>query len=129
MKQLVLIVGTFYGMLSIVLGAFGAHLFKQILSQAKLESFEVGVRYMMYSALLLLIIGFFMDFNTGIEKSAARLIMVGTFMFSVSIFLLAFSEKYNLPTSFLGPITPAGGFLMIIGWGMILYYFIRYFKA
>ena len=128
MKQLVLIVGSVYAFSSIVLGAFGAHAFKKMLSVEKLQSFEVGVRYMMYSALALLILGFLLDFTTGIEKNAARLIMVGTFMFSVSIYLLAFSEKFNLPTSVLGPITPAGGMLMLIGWAMLIYYFIRLYK-
>lgn len=128
MKQLVLIVGAFYGMLSIILGAFGAHAFKDILSVEKLASFEVGVRYMMYSALTLLILGFFLDFTTGIEKNAARLIMVGSFMFSVSIYFLAFSEKINVPSKVLGPITPVGGTLMLVGWGMLLYYFIRMYK-
>lgn len=128
MKQLVLIVGAFYGMLSIILGAFGAHAFKDMISVEKLASFEVGVRYMMYSALTLLILGFFLDFTTGIEKNAARLIMVGSFMFSMSIYLLAFSEKINVPSKILGPITPVGGTLMLVGWGMLLYYFIRMYK-
>ena len=128
MKQLVLIVGAFYGMLSIVLGAFGAHAFKDMISMEKLASFEVGVRYMMYSALTLLILGFFLDFTTGIEKNAARLIMVGSFMFSGSIYFLAFSEKINVPSKVLGPITPVGGTLMLVGWGMLLYYFIRMYK-
>lgn len=128
MKQLVLIVGSVYAFLSIVLGAFGAHAFKKILSVEKLESFEVGVRYMMYSALALLILGFILDFTTGIEKNAARLIMIGSLMFSGSIFFLAFSEKVNMPTSILGPITPIGGTLMLIGWGMLIYYFIRMYK-
>lgn len=128
MKQLVLIVGACYGFFSIILGAFGAHAFKKILSTEKLQSFEVGVRYMMYSAITLLVLGYILDFTTGIEKNAARLIMVGTFMFSVSIYLLAFSEKINIPTKFLGPITPAGGALMIVGWGMLIYYFLRFYK-
>ncbi|MDG4950875.1 DUF423 domain-containing protein [Weeksellaceae bacterium KMM 9724] len=128
MKQLVLIVGAFYGMLSIILGAFGAHAFKDMISVEKLASFEVGVRYMMYSALTLLILGFFLDFTTGIEKNAARLIMVGSFMFSASIYFLAFSEKINVPSKVLGPITPVGGTLMLVGWGMLLYYFIRMYK-
>lgn len=128
MKQLVLIVGSVYAFLSIMLGAFGAHAFKKMISVEKLQSFEVGVRYMMYSALALLILGFLLDFTTGIEKNAARLIMVGTFMFSVSIFFLAFSERMNIPTKVLGPITPAGGMLMLIGWAMLIYYFIRMYK-
>ena len=44
MKQIVLVIGGIYGMLSIILGAFGAHAFKNLLTPDKLDSFEVGVR-------------------------------------------------------------------------------------
>ena len=127
MKQLVFIAASAYGLISIILGAFGAHALKKILSVEKLASFEVGVRYMMYSALALLVIGYILDFSTSIEKNAARLIMVGTFMFSFSIFFLALSEKMNVPTKILGPITPVGGFLLIVGWALLLFYFIRFY--
>ncbi|MCK0204201.1 DUF423 domain-containing protein [Ornithobacterium rhinotracheale] len=125
MKQITLIVGAAYGMASIILGAFGAHAFKKILSVEKLMSFEVGVRYMMYHALLLLILGFYLNFKTSIENYAAILIMIGCFFFSVSIYILAFSEKISVPTSVLGPITPIGGILMILGWGILLFHFIK----
>lgn len=128
MKQLVLIVGASYALISIILGAFGAHAFRKIISFEKLQSFEVGVRYMMYSALALLILGFFLNFTSDLEKNAVRLIMIGTFIFSMSIYILAFSEKINVPSKILGPITPVGGFLMITGWAMLLYYFLRYYK-
>lgn len=129
MKQLVLIVGSVYGFLSIILGALGSHALKKILSPDKLHSFDIGVKYMMYHAIVLLVLGFFMDFSTGIEKNVARLLMLGTFLFSVSIYFLAFSEKITLPTKFIGPITPVGGMLMIVGWGLLIVYFIKYFKA
>uniref|UniRef100_UPI00262EECF9 DUF423 domain-containing protein n=1 Tax=uncultured Chryseobacterium sp. TaxID=259322 RepID=UPI00262EECF9 len=55
MKTITLIFGAVYGMLSVILGAFGAHAFKKILSVERLESFETGVRYQMYAAFFLLI--------------------------------------------------------------------------
>lgn len=45
MKQFVLVVAAIYGMLSVILGALGAHAFKKILSPEKLISFDTGVRY------------------------------------------------------------------------------------
>lgn len=125
MKQITLIVGSAYDMCSIILGAFGAHAFKKILSAEKLLSFEVGVRYMMYHALLLLILGFFLHFETNLEKNAVRFLMIGCFFFSISIYILAFSEQFAVPTKILGPITPIGGMLMILGWGMLLIHFIK----
>ncbi|MGI9526925.1 MAG: DUF423 domain-containing protein [Weeksellaceae bacterium] len=129
MKQFTLIVGALYGMLSIILGAFGAHAFKKLISVEKLESFEVGVRYMMYHAIVLLVLGFFLNFETGIERNASRFMIIGTFLFSVSIYVLAFSERVNLPTKFIGPVTPIGGLLMIIGWALLLVYFFKNFKG
>ncbi len=57
MKTFTLVIGAVYGLLSVILGAFGAHALKKILSVEKLTSFETGVRYQMYSALFLLIVG------------------------------------------------------------------------
>lgn len=125
MKNWVWIVGAIYGTTSVILGAFGAHAFKKILSADKLASFDVGVKYMMYSALALLVLGAILDFESSLAKNAARLIMVGSALFSVSIYFLSFSEKFNLPTKVLGPITPIGGSLMIVGWILLVIYFIK----
>lgn len=125
MKQIVLVIGGIYGMLSIILGAFGAHAFKNLLTTDKLDSFEVGVRYQMYHAIVLLVIGLFLNFETSIEKWIAWSIIIGTFLFSVSIYLLAFSEYWNMNLKFLGPITPLGGLFMIIGWALLIISFVK----
>lgn len=125
MKQIVLIVGGVYGILAIILGAFGAHAFKSLLTADKLESFEVGVRYQMYHAILLLVLGFFLNFENSIEKWSAWNLIFGTFLFSFSIYFLAFSKYWNLNLKFLGPITPLGGLLMIIGWALLIFSFVK----
>ena len=56
MEKKILILGLILGILSIILGAFGAHAFKKVLSQESLDSFETAVRYQMYHALFLLLI-------------------------------------------------------------------------
>ena len=125
MKNIVLTVAAFYGLMAVVLGAFGAHAFKKILSVEKLASFEVGVRYQMYHAIALLAIGLFFNFSNGMERSAAWLLMIGTFVFSVSIYFLSFSEYWGANLKFLGPITPLGGLMMVIGWGILVFYFAK----
>ncbi|MGM5630168.1 DUF423 domain-containing protein [Apibacter raozihei] len=125
MKNIVLIFGAIYGMTSVILGAFGAHAFKKILSPDRIASFETGVKYQMYHALALLLIGFSLSFTTGLEKCAGWGMIVGTFLFSVSIYFLSFSEYWNVNLKFLGPITPLGGLFMIVGWGCLLFYFIK----
>lgn len=125
MKNIVLTIAAFYGLTSVILGAFGAHAFKKFLPVDKLASFEVGVRYQMYHAIVLLAIGLFFQFNNGMERTAAWMLIVGTFVFSVSIYLLSFADHWGANLKFLGPITPLGGLFMIIGWGILVYYFAK----
>lgn len=124
MNTLTLTFGASFGILAIILGAFGAHAFKKIITTEKLTSFEVGVRYQMYSALALLMIGFNGDFNLYSHRLAVYGIIVGTLLFSFSIYLLSFTEYWKVNLRFLGPITPLGGLLMIIGWASLLISFL-----
>ena len=126
MKNLTLIIGAIYGLTSVILGAMGSHAFKKILSAEKLQSFETGIKYQMYHALLLIILGFFLKFETQQEKTMSWLFILGTFLFSVSIYFLSFQEVLGKNLKFLGPITPLGGVLMISGWAMLLYFFIKF---
>jgi len=116
MRELVIITAGIFGASGIVLGAFGAHAFKKILSEDKLSSFEVGVRYQMYAALALLVIGFNLTFELSSEKTAYYGITIGTILFSGSIYFLSFADYWKKNLKFLGPITPLGGLLMIVGW-------------
>lgn len=125
MKNLTLIIGAVYGLVSVILGAFGAHALKKVLSVEKLQSFEIGVKYQMYSALFLLIVGYILKFETPSEKWISILMIAGTFLFSMTIYLLAFSEVAAIPTKIIGPITPLGGLLMIISWAMLIFYFVK----
>ncbi len=124
MQNVVIITAALFGSLAIILGAFGAHAFKKILSAEKLESFEVGVRYQMYAALTLLILGFNFRFELQSERVAFYLITLGTILFSVSIYFLSFAEYWKKNLKFLGPITPLGGLLMIAGWVAIIIRFL-----
>ncbi|UQB67436.1 DUF423 domain-containing protein [Epilithonimonas zeae] len=125
MKNFTLIIGGIYGLLSVILGAFGAHAFKKILSVERLESFETGVRYQIYAAFFLLIVGYILKFETSSEKWISILMIAGAFLFSVSIYFLSFQDYWGLNLKFLGPITPLGGLFMIISWGMLIWYFAK----
>ena len=125
MKNFTLIIGGIYGLLSVILGAFGAHAFKKILSVERLESFETGVRYQIYAAFFLLIVGYILKFETSSEKWISILMIAGAFLFSVSIYFLSFQDYWGINLKFLGPITPIGGLFMIISWGMLIWYFAK----
>ncbi|MCH2196957.1 DUF423 domain-containing protein [Kordia sp.] len=116
MEKYVLLIATLYGALGIIFGAFGAHALKKIFSEELLKSFETGVKYQMYHAIVLLFIGFQLPFTQTIEKSAAWSLIAGTFLFSFSIYGLCMSSAKGKKLKFLGPITPLGGLLLVIGW-------------
>lgn len=125
MKQFVLVAAGIYGILSVILGAFGAHAFKEILLPEKLVSFETGVRYQMYHAIILLVIGLTLSFSSPLERWAAICFIIGVIFFSFSIYFLTFAEHWNLNLRFLGPITPIGGLFLIAGWGLLIIFFIK----
>lgn len=125
MKTFTLVFGAVYGMLSIILGAFGAHALKKILSVEQLVSFETGVRYQMYAAFFLLIVGYILKFETSSDKWIPIFMILGTILFSFSIYFLTLQDYLGANLKFLGPITPLGGLLMIVSWGMLILYFIK----
>lgn len=116
------ITGLLFGILAIIFGAFGAHALKKVLSEQKLASFETGVRYQFYTAFFLLIlgVGFDRSLNSNLLVSSYYLVTIGTVLFSSSIFLLALADHLKRNFKFLGPITPLGGLLMVLGWVCLL---------
>ncbi len=111
----------------IILGAFGAHGLKKVLFDfpEKISSFETGVRYQMYSGFTFLVIGLNSDKFTFSLKTPFVLWVLGTVFFSFSIYFLALQPVLGVSLKFLGPITPIGGLLLILGWVNLL---IKYLK-
>jgi uncharacterized membrane protein YgdD (TMEM256/DUF423 family) len=118
MNRTIVFTGTILLMISIVLGAFGAHALKEVLKEEQLISFETGVRYQMIHGLGLLIIGLNADRHGFKLKAVYRLVLLGVLLFSVSIYFLALQDVLDVKLKFLGPITPLGGLLMIVGWSV-----------
>tara|TARA_R110000765_G_scaffold346779_1_gene436922 strand:+ start:2030 stop:2416 length:387 start_codon:yes stop_codon:yes gene_type:complete len=119
------LVGALLGMLAVIFGAFGAHLLKKIFSVDQLSSFETGVKYQMYHALLILMLSFNLNLESSLEKSMLFCFMIGTFLFSFSIYGLCISAAKGKKFKILGPITPLGGLFLVIGWGLLIYHFIK----
>jgi len=113
-----------YGLLAVVFGAFGAHALKKTFTDEQLKNFETGVKYQMYHALVLLLLGFNFGFTTTLEIYMAYAFIIGTFLFSFSIYGLCISASKGKKIRILGPITPLGGLLLVIGWGLLLFSFL-----
>lgn len=116
-QHIIIATGAFFGMLSVIFGAFGAHALKKILSTDQLHSFEVGVKYQMYHAIVLLGLGV-----SGYSISAAIYwcFTIGIVLFSFSIYGLVLSDAKGKKLRFLGPITPIGGLFLVVGWLLLL---------
>ncbi len=91
MDKKILLAAAFLGLTAIILGAFGAHALKKVLSIEQLQSFEVGVRYQMYHALFLFFIGTFAFLN---EKERLIIFLVNNF-WGIVFFRIYLSISYK----------------------------------
>ena len=107
------IIGGFFALLSVVLGAIAAHKLKDSLNEESLKSFETGVKYMMYHGLAMIIVS---NSNSQGKNNLLIIFSLGIVLFSFSIFLLSTQSLTKINFSFLGPVTPIGGLTLIIGW-------------
>jgi len=116
-------VGAFIASISIMMGAFGAHLLKDKLSEKSLALYETGVRYQLYHAFALIIVGILYQLNPNKQfKIAAYFFLIGILFFSGSLYILSYKVNNNIEgLKWLGPITPLGGLCFIIGWLMVAF--------
>lgn len=117
--------------LSIVFGAFGAHGLQGLkLAPEKIASFETGVRYQMYNALALLALAALRPVIDFPVRIIVILVVTGVVFFSGSIYGLTLQEVFKADLSkILGPVTPFGGVLMILGWLILLVRILRMEKS
>ena len=121
MNHTAIIFGAIFGFLAIFLGAFGAHLLQKKLTKEQLQSFETGVKYQMYHAIVLLVLGFQLNTELSIDKYIVYSFIIGVILFSFSIYGLVISSANHKKLKFLGPITPLGGLFLALGWGLLIY--------
>ena len=124
-KQKMVFTGSLLMFLAIILGAMASHYLERIISPESILNFEVGVRYMVYHALALLVFSgkeFYLEQS---KRIVFRMFTYGTLLFSGSIFLLSFKALFPFSISWLGPITPIGGGLLILGWGLSSWSFFK----
>lgn len=121
MNKKLLTTAAVFGMIGIVLGAFGAHALKKVLAMEQLVTFETGVRYQMYHALFLLFVGL----NTTLSEKSKMYIyyftLFGVLFFSGSIYLLATNSLTRFDFKTIGFITPIGGLFLILAWAVLLF--------
>ena len=82
------------GALTVIIGAFGAHGLKEIVSEKTITSFETGVRYQMFHVILLLIIGFSAFIDQKTQKWVSLFFVFGILLFSGSIYFIAMKDIF-----------------------------------
>jgi uncharacterized membrane protein YgdD (TMEM256/DUF423 family) len=106
-----LLLGMFLMAAAVALGAFGAHALKATLTASgRSETYELAIRYMMFHALALILLGTQMEKFPGLRISAIFL-MVGILIFSGSLLILALANE-----PLWGAVAPIGGTSLILGW-------------
>mgnify|MGYP000880555362 CR=1 FL=1 len=125
MNKKLLITGSVLGIISIVLGAFASHGLENLVTKDAIETFQVGVRYQMYHALLLLFVGNSSKISSKSKYWIFILILIGVILFSGSIYGLSTNELTGFDFKSIGFITPIGGLLLICSWLIMLLGFLK----
>ena len=116
-----LIITCFLGLITIVLGAFGAHALKDVLTLQEISSFETGVRYQMYHVIVLLFVNIYDGFSSKQKNTISYLFFVGILLFSGSIYII---QLTSISVKSIWFVTPLGGLFLISGWiSMIIIFF------
>tara|TARA_Y100000385_G_C12752907_1_gene491738 strand:+ start:280 stop:672 length:393 start_codon:yes stop_codon:yes gene_type:complete len=121
----IVITASLLAMLAIALGAFGAHGLKPLISADSLAVFQTGVTYQMYHALALLALALIPGLGIQKVRIVFRVFVLGIFLFCGSLYILALKSVLPFSVSFLAPVTPIGGLLLISGWALLTYSIVK----
>jgi len=120
-KQLLLI--GISGAISVSLGALGAHGLKNklqtgLISPDQLNGFDTAVKYQVYHTLAMLgVVILKLNFSNKFLNWAYYLFFYGIILFSGSLYFLCTRNLFGADwLKFLGPVTPIGGMLFVLGW-------------
>ena len=122
MNKRIIITASILGMLAVVTGAFGAHGLKALLTSAQLEVWHTAVQYHFYHVFALLFLSTFARFKNNLIIASFYFFTFGIVLFSGSLYLMACRDILGLNLNLvkiIGPVTPIGGLLFIIGWLML----------
>lgn len=114
----IIVAGALLGVAGVILGAWGAHGLAESLTAAQLSSWSTAVQYQQVHVLAVLVCAVWQRLSPRPIRflpSAVYAWLGGTILFSGSIYALTLGGP-----SWLGPITPLGGLLMIMGWGLLI---------
>ncbi len=103
----ILIAGLF-GFTGVAIGAFGAHILSDKLSEKMFEIYKTGVFYHLLHTVVITVIAFSSNKNFNLSAS---FFSVGIILFSFSLYLYSITGIV-----FFAMITPVGGISFLLGW-------------
>jgi uncharacterized membrane protein YgdD (TMEM256/DUF423 family) len=116
MNKKIILTAAVFGLIAVILGAFGAHGLEGKVSAKSLDNWKTAVDYQFYHTLALLFLATFSRAKNNLINIAYFSFTIGIFLFCGSLYLLSTREITSFSTAILGPITPIGGVFFIIGW-------------
>jgi len=119
MNKTIFLTGVILGISAVILGAFGAHGLEGKIDADAIQTFDTGVKYQMYHALFLLVLGSLKQLPEANKKWIFYLVVAGVFLFSFSIYFLATNALTGFDFKAIGFVTPIGGLLLIGAWGLL----------
>ncbi len=125
MNKTIFLAGILFGILAVLLGAFGAHGLENLVDADAIQTWETGVTYQMYHALLLLVLANVKVIPEGHKKWIFYCILAGIILFSFSIYFLATNTLTSFDFKTIGFVTPIGGLFLILAWALLGF---RYWK-
>lgn len=121
MNKRIIIFASIFGVLAVILGAFGAHSLNKLISAGDLDTWNTAVQYHFYHTLALLFLSTFSRFKSKAINAASWFFTFGILFFSGSLYFLSVKSMLNFNNvGLIGPLTPIGGLLFILGWISLL---------
>jgi uncharacterized membrane protein YgdD (TMEM256/DUF423 family) len=122
MNKRIILTASFFGFVAVLLGAFGAHALKALVDEPSLEIWQKGVDYQFYHTFALLYLSTFARYRNKLINIAYFCFTFGIVLFSGSLYLLATRSILHLDfVNLIGPLTPIGGLLFVLGWIMLFF--------
>lgn len=116
MNKQIILTASFFGVLAVVLGAFGAHGLEGKISEYQLGTWKTANEYQFYHTFALLFLSTFSRAKSQSIRISFIAFTIGIILFSGSLYLLSVKSLLGIDVPFLGPVTPLGGLCFIVGW-------------
>ena len=111
--------GSVFIFLGVALGALGSHALSGKITPEAIQSYMISIRYMLFHGLALFFLSAFPFIEVPQKERIALFLVIGVFVFSGSILLLSTKAIHGLNISWLGPVTPMGGLLLLGAWAYV----------